>query len=88
MKVYFDGRKSQDKTVLHQHIKDILSFPDYYGGNLDALYDCLCEISQETVIVLTHGEELENNLHEYANALLKTLRDAQKANKRITIELE
>ena len=88
MIVYFDGRNSQDKTVLHQHIKEILSFPDYYGGNLDALYDCLCEIPQETIIVLTHGEELERNLHEYANALLKTFRDAQEVNRNITNVLE
>lgn len=29
----------------HDYLAEALSFPDYYGKNLDALYDCLCEIS-------------------------------------------
>lgn len=26
-----------------RHIGETLAFPDWYGGNLDALYDCLCD---------------------------------------------
>ncbi len=35
----------------HDYLADALDFPDYYGKNLDALYDCLCEIEADIEIV-------------------------------------
>ncbi len=33
------------KEQLHAALKEGLSLPDYYGGNLDALHDCLGELA-------------------------------------------
>ena len=30
----------------HEALKEALSFPDYYGHNLDALHDCLTEMKK------------------------------------------
>ena len=38
---------------LHQRIKCALDFPDYYGGNLDAFWDCInreCDVDFVTII--------------------------------------
>lgn len=35
----------------HDYLAKALDFPDYYGKNLDALYDCLCEISCEIELI-------------------------------------
>ena len=35
----------------HEYIKEKLDFPDYYGENLDALFDCLSEIYNKTIII-------------------------------------
>lgn len=35
----------------HDYLKDALNLPDYYGKNLDALYDCLCEMECEIELV-------------------------------------
>ena len=37
---------------LHQRIQDSLEFPDYYGKNLDAFWDCInrdCDINFVTI---------------------------------------
>ena len=35
----------------HDYISEALNFPDYYGKNLDALYDCLCEIKVDIELI-------------------------------------
>ncbi len=38
---------------VHQRIQEALDFPDYYGKNLDALWDCLnrdCDVNFVTII--------------------------------------
>ena len=44
-----DGAAFQDKKKAHEIIGRELSFPSYYGGNLDALYDCLTEMGQTEI---------------------------------------
>lgn len=31
--------------ALHAELKDALELPEYYGGNLDALHDCLTDLA-------------------------------------------
>ena len=35
----------------HEYIKEKLDFPDYYGENLDALFDCLTEMDNKIIII-------------------------------------
>ena len=44
-----DGKLIKEEG--HDYIADALDFPDYYGKNLDALYDCLTEMSCEIELV-------------------------------------
>lgn len=39
--VILDGQEFASSAELHQQLKDKLHLPDFYGGNLDALWDCL-----------------------------------------------
>ena len=43
MKIVLDAMKMQTKKEAHTYLKTMLELPEYYGGNLDALYDCLQE---------------------------------------------
>lgn len=57
----------------HDYLKGVFDFPDYYGKNLDALYDCLTEIGVETEIQLINKDFVSNDL-------LNTFIDAEKEN--------
>ena len=46
----------------HDYLKEVFDFPDYYGKNLDALYDCLCDIGVDTEIVLINADEVSKDL--------------------------
>ena len=36
--------RMQSIRQLHKYLRTELELPDYYGENLDALYDCLTEV--------------------------------------------
>ena len=38
-----DFREVKHYIEIHEVLKRDLDFPDYYGGNLDALWDCLTD---------------------------------------------
>ena len=41
--IILDGKRMDGKAALHEELKEQLNLPDYYGGNADALHDCLSE---------------------------------------------
>ena len=51
MKLTLDLRTLANPAAIQEYLTEALSFPDYYGKNLDALYDCLTEISCEIELV-------------------------------------
>lgn len=54
--VYLDTRELTDKEASHEYLRDMLDFPEYYGANLDALYDCLTDLPP-TEIFLENVED-------------------------------
>ncbi len=52
MKIILDAKKLTEKQSAHEYLKWILELPDYYGNNLDALYDCLTGMHHLTLIIV------------------------------------
>ena len=65
-----------DKAELHSIIRDRLGFPEYYGGNLDALYDCLTEFGSSCTIVFRGAEDADEKLGGYITAMKRVCAEA------------
>ena len=54
--ITLDGNILADAAQVHDYLKEVLNFPEYYGKNLDALYDCLTDLN-DTELIITAPEE-------------------------------
>ena len=78
-----DCYEMYERRVAHEYIAKMLEFPDYYGKNLDALFDCLTEMG-ECSILFTNLSALEE-LGDYSGALLAVFEEAESANENLTL---
>ena len=66
-----DCTKIHSQEDLHEMFRQILCFPEWYGCNLDALYDCLTEISGK--VRLLDWEVAEDRLGAYGKKAKKVI---------------
>lgn len=87
MLVVIDGRNITDKVMLHTYLKEQCGFPEYYGNNLDALYDVLTDRTEPLEIEIEYAEELKERLCGYGEAFLETLQDAAANGKNVKVQV-
>ncbi len=75
----------RDRAGFHETIAKALEFPEWYGGNLDALHDCLTDIHEETRVRLLNWEALEANLGNMSGGAKKVILHAASANPRLSV---
>ena len=83
-----NAREIPDKKALHAALAAQLDFPDWYGGNLDALYDLLSASSRPCTVVVRNAPALEAALGEYARRLLRVLTDVCIENSAVSLCIE
>ncbi|MFF5991563.1 barstar family protein [Prauserella flavalba] len=78
-----DGTNHPDKLGTLDAIAAALSFPDYFGRNLDALYDCLTDLgwlpTGEHVLIWVASDVLKQADPRAYLAVHSVLSDAQRA---------
>lgn len=76
--IQLNGSFIKDRQQLHDVLKKELQLPDSYGSNLDALWDCLTGwVQLPLTIQWIDLEASRRHLGEYADQLLKLLREAE-----------
>ena len=83
--VLLDGEKIDSKADVHAAFAKALSFPEYYGNNLDALHDMLTERSDEIGVIAVNVEMLSEKLGKWWNSLLRLLGDVAKERKKFHV---
>ena len=87
-KVVLNGKEIVSEQQLHELLSQTLNFPEWYGKNLDALFDCLTDVTDETEILIIESDDLISKLGQRALLFLTVLRDAAIENSNIKISVQ
>jgi len=79
--ITLDAARMGSRKQAHRYLQQQLSFPDYYGCNLDALYDCLTDLD-ETEVAFSGTQEAEGT---YFDKIIRVFREAAGDNPRLRI---
>ena len=80
--IVLEGKKFVDSITTHQILKNVFEFPEYYGENLNAFWDCITDYA---IGCLHHGTEKviwkdfnisKKNIGDEADILLEILQKA------------
>jgi len=82
--VILDAKKMLEKENMHEYFAKKFDLPEYYGKNLDALFDCLCEINEPTLIKLKNEDALQGDTKE---SLIRLFHDVCNENEMVKFEL-
>ena len=82
MRFVLDVSACETAEDLHRALAEGLHFPAWYGGNLDALHDCL------TDLIVRGTSALDELLGRRANAFRRVLNDSAEENPNLTMRFE
>ena len=83
MQVFLNGNDITNREQLHDALSEALELPEWYGRSLDALYDCLTDLSVPTPIQVEHWPQ-----EDYLQRALTVIQDAAEENELIQVRLE
>ena len=83
--VILDGNEIISMSDIHNLFAGELDFPQWYGKNLDALYDCLSDVTEEVEITIENSAELMENLGISFERLCALLNDVSEENEKISV---
>lgn len=86
--IKLNGEKMLDKETTHAYLKEKLSLPEYYGANLDALWDCLSTDFSQKKITILNSEIIYKNLGTYGKSIIELFVDLAAENSNIKVCIE
>lgn len=79
MNIILDGNRMNTVKEFHRVVSEMLGFPDYYGNNLDALWDCLTGWIEPPITIIWKDFEIsKKNLGDFADKAKLIFEDAEK----------
>lgn len=83
--ITLDGMEIQSMEEVHDLFARGLDLPEWYGRNLDALFDCLTDAHEPLTVRLLHEDELRERLGRRGSALIRLLRRAARETPNVTL---
>jgi len=85
--ILLNGAKMRDRESAHDYLKRKLSLPDYYGNNLDALWDCLTADFSPKKIIIYNLDKLIETPDSYGESIISLLQEAARDNEYIEVKI-
>lgn len=73
---------------VHERLEESLPLPDYYGDNLDALYDVLTEMGDGWHIIIVNRNMADDDVQPYIDDMIDVFEDASAVAPDLTVEIE
>ena len=78
----------ESEEDVQERIIETLPLPDYYGSNLDALYDVLTENGDGWNIVIVNSEDVPEDMRPYIDEMIGVMEDASAVAPDLTVEYD
>ena len=78
-KITLDFENISNKEEMHKYLAEKFEFPDYYGGNLDALFECLTDIAEPTAV------NIINAINDYDEQIINVITSAEEENDNLAV---
>ncbi len=78
-KITLDFENISNKEEIHKYLAEKFEFPDYYGGNLDALFECLTDIAEPTAV------NIINAINDYDEQIINVITSAEEENDNLAV---
>ena len=87
MTIHLYASEMATRAAAHDHLKGQLSLPDYYGRNLDALYDILSGFNKTGAVTfhIINREKQSSRMVSLYQAMLDMLTDLGHENPNICV---
>lgn len=82
--ITLDAAMLRERLPAHDYLKEALALPDYYGKNLDALYDCLTELGETEIRFVN----LDAAGDSYFSRVLSVFQEAREENPRLHLSFD
>lgn len=82
--VELDGSKMNSIQNTHMYLKESMELPEYYGENLDAMYDVMSDISENTFVFVLNSKQMRDSLGAYSVRMEQVWEDLEQSNKHLS----
>lgn len=82
--VELDGSKMDSIQNTHMHLKESMELPEHYGENLDAMYDVMSDISENTFVFVLNSQQMRTSLGDYGVRMEQVWDNLEQNNKHLS----
>lgn len=87
-KILLDFRVADTKEKVQEYLMLSFEFPDYYGRNLDALFDMLTGLGEDTCVGVFGIDDSDEVPGKYLRQVRRVMQDAERENPHLCVIFE